>query len=95
MKQLKFNDMIKRLLTSLLLVAGLSMQAQVHRYAYKNPTEGEFPILAWFSILPESNLTPERYEEMRNAGFNISFSHFSTAEQLEKGLQACGARARR
>ena len=89
MKQLKFNDMIQRLLTSLLLVAGLSMQAQVHRYAYKNPTEGEFPILAWFSILPESNLTPERYEEMRNAGFNISFSHFSTAEQLEKGLQAC------
>ncbi len=56
---------------------------------YKNPTGKEFPILAWYSIVGDNNLTPERYTELRNAGFNISFSHFNTAEDVAKGLNAC------
>lgn len=59
------------------------------RLKYHNPTGKEFPVLAWYSILGDDNLTPERYKELRNAGFNISFSHFRSAEELEKGLNAC------
>ncbi len=57
--------------------------------AYVNPTGDEFPILAWFSILPDSCQTQERYLELREAGFNISFSHFSTPEQVEMAFKAC------
>ena len=59
------------------------------RLKYHNPTGKEFPILAWFSVLGDENLTPERYKELRDAGFNISFSHFTNTESLEKGLKAC------
>ena len=30
-------------------------------FTYSNPTGDEFPILAWFSILPDEEQTPERY----------------------------------
>ena len=56
----------------LLLVAAIAENAD-NKMKYKNPTGKEFPILAWYSILPDSNLTRERYMELRNAGFNISF----------------------
>lgn len=55
---------------------------------YKNPTGKEFPILAWYSILPDSAQTKERYQELRDAGFNISFSHFYHDEEVEKALKA-------
>jgi hypothetical protein len=55
---------------------------------YRNPTGKEFPILAWYSVLGD-DVTPERYRELRNAGFNISFSHFKTAAEVEKALKAC------
>ena len=62
-------------------------------HIYTNPTGDEFPILAWFSLRPEEHLkenplTKERYEEMAEAGFNISFSHFGSAEQVEQALEA-------
>ena len=47
-------------------------------FTYSNPTGDEFPILAWFSILPDEEQTPERYRELAEAGFNITFPHFST-----------------
>lgn len=56
-------------------------------HIYTNPTGDEFPILAWFSLLGDQ-VTKERYEEMAEAGFNISFSHFGTAEQVEQALEA-------
>ena len=56
--------------------------AQVNRHAYRNPTGKEFPILAWYSVLGDGNITPERYKELRNAGFNISFSHFYDIEDM-------------
>lgn len=55
-------------------------------HIYTNPTGDEFPILAWYSLLDEQ-VTKERYEEMAEAGFNISFSHFGTAEQVEQALE--------
>ena len=62
-------------------------------HVYTNPTGDEFPILAWFSLRPEEHLkenplTKERYEEMAEAGFNISFSHFASAEDVEQALEA-------
>ena len=51
----------------------------------KKPQMEEFPILAWFSVLGDE-VTKERYVEMREAGFNISFSHFGTAQEVERAL---------
>ena len=56
-------------------------------HVYTNPTGDEFPILAWFSLLGDQ-VTAKRYEEMAEAGFNISFSHFGSAEQVEQALEA-------
>lgn len=56
---------------------------------YHNPAaNGEFPILAWYSILPDSAQTPERYRELREAGFNISFPHLTSNEQIARALDA-------
>ena len=56
-----------------------------HRYS--NPTDKEFPVLAWFSLTGDQ-VTRERYEEMRRAGFNISFSHMASLEDIEQSLKA-------
>lgn len=55
---------------------------------YVNPVDDEFPILAWYSIMPDSAQTPERYRELREAGFNISFSHFTSNAQVDRALNA-------
>ncbi|MBQ7684736.1 MAG: beta-galactosidase [Bacteroidaceae bacterium] len=57
-------------------------------FTYSNPTGDEFPILAWFSILPDEEQTPERYRELAEAGFNITFPHFSTLSQVRRALTA-------
>ena len=57
-------------------------------YEYTNPTDDEFPILGWFGILPDEEQTPERYREMAEAGFNITFPHFSTLAQVRRALTA-------
>lgn len=75
-------------LCSIVVLAISSMQMSAKLPEYKNPVPGEFPILAWFSILPDSAQTKERYQELRDAGFNISFSHFYRDEQVEKALEA-------
>lgn len=54
---------------------------------YQNPTPGEFPILGWYSI-PDSASTPERYREMREAGFNLSFSHFGNNDEISRAVKA-------
>ena len=56
-------------------------------HIYTNPTGDEFPILAWYS-LKRDQVTKERYEEMAEAGFNISFSNFDKAEEVERALEA-------
>ena len=57
-------------------------------FTYSNPTGDEFPILAWFSILPDEEQTTARYRELADAGFNISFPHFSTMAQVRRALSA-------
>lgn len=56
-------------------------------HKYENPTDREFPIMAWFSLLKEE-VSRERYLEMREAGFNISFSHFGSVEEVAQALKA-------
>lgn len=51
----------------------------------KITTKPEFPILGWYSIPPEHG-TVARYEEMRDAGFTISFSFLYSPEQVQKTL---------
>ena len=42
--------------------------------------EAEIPILAWYSI-PASFATAERFEELKDCGFTLSFSHTSTLDE--------------
>lgn len=70
-----------------LLLACATFQLSAKLPEYKNPTPGEFPILAWYSIVPDSAQTRERYQELRDAGFNISFSHSYFDEHVEKALE--------
>mgnify|MGYP002674190347 CR=1 FL=1 len=81
----------KKIIIPLMLTAFLfaAPSSANEKMKYKNPTGKEFPILAWYSILGDKNQTKERYQELREAGFNISFNHFGTAAELEKGLAAC------
>ena len=51
----------------------------------KLKSEGQFPILAWYSI-PAGETTVERYKEMKEAGINHSLSFFSNADQMQKAL---------
>ena len=50
-------------------------------------SEGEFPILAWWSIA-ESETSVERYKELKEAGINLSLTPFSNIEEVEKALDA-------
>lgn len=77
-------------LTSLLvaLMVAMGVQAQpTTPHVYKNPTPGQLPILGWFSLLGEQ-VTCERYLEMAEAGFNISFSHMCTIGEMQASLDA-------
>lgn len=54
---------------------------------YHNPTPGEFPIVGWYAM-PDSASTPERYREMREAGFNISFPHLYNNASVSRAVRA-------
>lgn len=72
---------------SAILIAAAIHTAGAVLPEYVNPTPGEFPILGWYSI-PDSASTPERYREMRQAGFNLSFSHLFNENELTRALNA-------
>lgn len=55
--------------------------------AYTNPAGNEFPIVGWYSI-PDRMATPERYREMREAGFNISFPHLKNNDEVARTVEA-------
>lgn len=78
---------INRTFSIFALLAAISLSAQTQLPKYNNPTPGEFPILGWYSI-PDSASTPERYSEMREAGFNISFSHFNSNDEVSRAARA-------
>ncbi|MBR5033990.1 MAG: carboxypeptidase regulatory-like domain-containing protein [Bacteroidales bacterium] len=48
--------------------------------------EAELPILAWYSI-PAAMASEERYQELKDCGFNISFSHTSTLAEAQQALE--------
>lgn len=87
----KFSSITLALLAFIMLGAcspkaqGTTDLETPHRYT--NPTGKEFPIMGWYSLLGEQ-VTTERYREMAQAGFNISFSHFKSAEEVAQGLEA-------
>lgn len=49
----------------------------------------EIPILAWYSIPPGENATEERYRELKDCGFNYSFSHIYTKKDALRALDLC------
>lgn len=50
------------------------------------PSKGEMTILAWYS-LPNEEMVPERFRELRDCGFTHSFSHhYTDNEMMEKAL---------
>ena len=59
----------------------------IHPFLYTaNPVSPEFPILAWYSILPDSAQTRERYDELREAGFKyLVFYIWQRADRAKFG----------
>lgn len=51
----------------------------------KSLPEAEIPILAWYSI-PAEDATLERYQELKECGFTINFSHISNLDDLKTSL---------
>ncbi len=47
--------------------------------------EAEIPILAWYSI-PAAYASADRYQELKDCGFTLSFSHTSTQEEAIASL---------
>ena len=54
----------------------------------KAPTP-HIPILGWYSIPPGEHATLEHYREMREAGFDYSFSHIFSYEDAVHALDLC------
>ena len=55
--------------------------------AFSSIAETRFPIIGWSSI-PASQISVERYAEMRDAGFTHSLSHFSSLAEVLRALNA-------
>ena len=53
----------------------------------KLESKGHIPILGWYSIPPEE-ATSARYLEMKEAGFDISFSFLGSPQDVQKSLDA-------
>lgn len=53
----------------------------------KLESKGHIPILGWYSIPPEQ-ATSARYLEMKEAGFDISFSFLGSPQDVQKSLDA-------
>ncbi len=56
----------------------------------KTYAQDEIPILAWYSI-PAEDATLERYQELKEAGFNLTFSHTSLFKDAKKALDLAAA----
>ena len=48
--------------------------------------KAELPILAWYSI-PANMASAERYQELKECGFNISFTHTGTLAEAKQALE--------
>jgi hypothetical protein len=52
----------------------------------KPGSDGQIPILAWYSI-PSSETTVDRYQEMKEAGITHSLSFFQNIDEVKKALE--------
>lgn len=50
-----------------------------------NPN-GQLPIIGWYSVTPGEETTVARYQEMKDAGFSISFSFLRNYQDIEQAL---------
>ena len=57
--------------------------------ARKKVPAPHIPILGWYSIPPGEHATLEHYREMREAGFDYSFSHIYKYEDALQALDLC------
>ncbi len=81
--------MNKVVIVMLMLIASVvCTRALPVRHKYSNPASGEFPILGWYSIRGLENQTPERYREMRQCGFNLSFPLIDSLSEVKAALEA-------
>jgi hypothetical protein len=63
-----FNSFKKLVLMTFILIPPfLSAQERLN-------SNGKLPIIGWYSITPGEETTVARYQEMKDAGFSISFS---------------------
>lgn len=80
-----------RTIKKTIIIAGMFLSLlplRSNAQQYRNPVGKEFPILAWYSILPK-DITPDRFRELREAGFNLSTSDFKNLEEMKAGIKAC------
>ena len=74
------------------LLPALAVPGAAKRRTQKgNEARPEIPILAWYSIPAGQFATQERYEELRDAGFTLSFSHIYKYEDAIRALDLCAA----
>lgn len=78
----KLKPLFRIIFTVLLFFSVFSLYAQE-----KLASKGHIPILGWYSIPPEE-ATAARYQEMKDAGFDISFSFLGSPEDVQKSLDA-------
>lgn len=79
---------MKKIFLSLLLLVfccNLQPVSSQNRIA----SQGEIPILAWYSIPPEET-SLARYQELKASGITYSFTFFSNANELAKALDVAG-----
>ena len=74
--------------TILLLICGLIALSGVQARK-KKESAAHIPILGWYSIPPGEHATFEHYREMREAGFDYSFSHIYKYEDAIQALDLC------
>ncbi len=74
---------------SLIMAIGLMLAAAPAEARKRKPEPPQIPILAWYSIPGGKYATLERYQELRNAGFTISFSHIYNYDDAIKALDLC------
>ncbi len=89
-KSLKMNRTNILWVSLILIFAGLILQMLGTQASFaqdKLESKGHIPILGWYSI-PPAEATSARYMEMKNAGFDYSFSFFGNLEEVQKSLDA-------
>lgn len=76
----------KFIIAAMVVVCAVAAEAKPHKY--KNPTGKEFPILGWSGVRGVQNQTKERYREMRDCGFNLSFPLVDSVPEVNMALNA-------